>query len=288
MERNITLSYLIVTRNKLPYLKVTIEKLIAFKKTDENILIADGASTDGTKEYLEDLKRQNKVDFYVSEPDYGVPHALNKLILKANGTLLKFITDDDYFDYTIINKCKEFMLTNTKVDIVNTEGGVLTVKNITKTLHYSPEFKKWKSNGSPFSFCELGMMIRRSSLPILGLRSMFIRNDMEFSLRVTSSKVNIAWYTGYSYVNIMNPQSVSLVHMKKIGIETDRLNQFYLGKNPDIFILKKIKVIRNKLRMILRSRKQEPPKENLSFPMMFSSAEKWIEYQNKTVKPQFI
>ena len=92
-------------------------------------------------------------------------------------------------------------------------------------------------------------MIRRSSLPLLGLWDpSFRRADAEFSLRVTAGKANIAWYTGYSFVNISNPQSVSLVYMKKIKDETDRLNKFYLNKNPDSFIVEKLKVLRNKIR----------------------------------------
>ena len=94
MADNITLSYIIATRNKLPYLKTGLKKLIAAKKPDEEILVADGASTDGTKEYLEELKKEGKIDFYLSEPDYAESHALNKLFLLANGTLIKIINDD--------------------------------------------------------------------------------------------------------------------------------------------------------------------------------------------------
>ena len=93
------LSYIIATKNKLPYLKMGLEKLIANKKPDEEILVADGASTDGTKEYLERLRRDGKIEDFISEPDYGLAHALNKLVLRSNGELLKYLSDDDVFDY---------------------------------------------------------------------------------------------------------------------------------------------------------------------------------------------
>ena len=85
MVKNPNLSYIIATKNKLPYLKIALEKLIANKKEGEEILVADGASTDGTKEYIEELERAGKIDFYISEPDYAESHALNKLFLKAQG-----------------------------------------------------------------------------------------------------------------------------------------------------------------------------------------------------------
>ena len=68
---SITLSYLIVTKNKLPYLESSLEKVIDQKKPDEEILVADGGSTDGTKEYLAELKAQNKIDYFISEKDFG-------------------------------------------------------------------------------------------------------------------------------------------------------------------------------------------------------------------------
>ena len=66
MVKNLNLSYIIATKNKLPYLKIALEKLIANKKEGEEILVADGASTDGTKEYIEELEHAGKIDFYIS------------------------------------------------------------------------------------------------------------------------------------------------------------------------------------------------------------------------------
>ena len=104
------LSYIIATKNKLPYLKVGLEKLIANKKQDEEILVADGASTDGTKEYLAELKNLGKIDFFISEPDYGLAHALNKLVLQSRGELVKYVSDDDTFNYKVMQECKKFMI----------------------------------------------------------------------------------------------------------------------------------------------------------------------------------
>ena len=61
-----TLSYVTATKNKLPYIKIGLGKLIAAKKSDEEILVADGASTDGTAEYLAELKAAGKIDYFVS------------------------------------------------------------------------------------------------------------------------------------------------------------------------------------------------------------------------------
>ena len=46
------LSYVLTTRNKLPYLKEVMTRLIENVQDDEEIVVVDGASTDGSVEYL--------------------------------------------------------------------------------------------------------------------------------------------------------------------------------------------------------------------------------------------
>ena len=300
MNKDIRLSYLIITKNKLPYLRVILEKLLTEKKEDEEILVGDGLSTDGTRKYLEEMKQKGLIEHFISESDYSVAHAMNKLVLMAHGTLLKFITDDDAFSYGAIAACKAFMLTHSDIDIVNTEGGVLHTPSqnfrkedplkVVRALRYVDDYREWQKNHKPFSFCELGMMFRRSSIPLIGLRDpSFHRADAEFSLRVSAGKAKIAWYNSYSYVNIMNPQSVSLTKMKEMKLEMDRLNKFYLAKNPDPFVIEKLKIARNKLRIYLASKKRKALTDfDTKWPDLMRVAEKWMEIKNAEIKPEFI
>ena|SRR3989344_672592 len=288
-----TLSYIIATKNKLPYLRQGLEKLIASKKPDEEILVADGASTDGTKEYLAELKNAGKIDFYLSEPDYGLAHALNKLVLIANGELIKYLSDDDAFDYKTISICKKFMVEHPQIDLVNTEGGSLNNPSrmlrekdpleIVRALNYADSYKKWQIDHSPFYFCDLGVMFRKSSLPVIGFwNALFPGPDIEFSLRTSKGKVNIAWYTGYSYVNISNPQSVSMVYMKRTKNLTDRLSEFYFGKKPAPLIIEKAKIIKNKLKYLFSPKNKQVPMDfQKEWPKMVEISENWIDVKNK-------
>ncbi|MEK7213612.1 MAG: glycosyltransferase [Patescibacteria group bacterium] len=297
---SITLSYLIATKNKLPYLKRGLEKVIIQKKQDEEILIADGGSTDGTREYLESLKAQGKIDYFISEPDFGLAHALNKLIIIANGTLLKYLSDDDVFDFSIINECKRFMLEHPEIDLINTEGGSLNDPSrtqrehdplqIVRTLDYSEKYKKWQNDHIPFYFCDLGVLFRRSSIPVVGgWNPSFPGPDIEFSLRVSAGKVNIAWFTGYSYVNISNPQSVSMVFMKKTKKLTDKLNKFYFDKNPELFIINKLRILKNKIISNFKLGKRKSHTEfDIQWSILAEISEKWIEIKNNQKKSEFI
>lgn len=295
-----TLSYLIVTKNKLKYLRLGLEKLIANKKPDEEILVADAASTDGTREYLAELKAQGKIDYYISEKDFGLAHALNKLIFASKGTLFKYMTDDDAFDLEAIEACKKFMLEHIYIDLVNTEGGSLNNParlvgqndplQVVRALNYETPHRKWMEDHTPFLYCDLGVIVRRSSLPVVGLWDpSFPGPDIEFSLRTSAGRANIAWYTGYSYVNISNPQSVSMVFMKKTKGLTERLRKFYFDENPDSWIVEKYKVLRNKIRSgFATSVKEKSEDFEMQWPSLVDVSEKWMKIKNEQRKPEFI
>src|SRR6478672_10914946 len=56
-------------------------------------LVVDGGSTDGT---LDLLATREDVD-WVSEPDRGLSHAMNKGIGRANGRFIGWLNADDYY-----------------------------------------------------------------------------------------------------------------------------------------------------------------------------------------------
>ncbi len=295
----IQLTYVITTKNKLPFLKSGLEKLFNNKKKDEEILVADAASTDGSVEFLREAYKNGKINFLVSEPDFGESHALNKLFLIAKGELITIITDDDVFYFPTIITCREFMLSHPKIDIISTEGGSFNKTSapldehplqLIRALDYKEKYEKWQESHNPFSFCGLGIMFRRSSLPLLGLWDLSFRAaDAEFSFRTTAGKVNLAWYTGYSFVNISNPQSTSLVFRDKIKQEIVRLNTFYLNKKPNLFILDIFNVLKGKFKKRTSKRTKESEETfKTRWPELILVAEKWLEIKNKEKKPEFL
>ena len=109
---DIKLSYVLTTFNKLGYLETVIKELIRNCMTGEEIIVIDGGSTDCTKEFLNMLYEEGKIHQYISEKDYGEAHGFNKGILMARGELIKVITDDDVFDFDVMQECKMYMQNN--------------------------------------------------------------------------------------------------------------------------------------------------------------------------------
>ncbi len=60
----------------------------------EHILI-DGGSTDGTVDIIK--RYEDKITHWVSEPDFGLYHAMNKGILASKGDIIGIVNADDYY-----------------------------------------------------------------------------------------------------------------------------------------------------------------------------------------------
>ncbi|RTQ50619.1 glycosyltransferase [Hymenobacter gummosus] len=206
-----TLSYVLTTYNKLPYLQQVLERLLAARQPDEEIVVADGGSKDGTAEYLRGLYEAGQIQQFVSERDKGEAHGFNKCMLMARGELIKLITDDDAFSYPAIREAKEFMLAHPEIDVMSGNTGLIDVdKPGTATLYddVADNFQRWLSSKAVIWMIGLPLLIRRKSLALTGLfHTGVVQVDTEFTYRITSLNANLAWSTAMLSVRIENPQS---------------------------------------------------------------------------------
>jgi glycosyltransferase involved in cell wall biosynthesis len=245
----VTLSYIIATRNRLPFLKITLEKLINELQPDEEIVVVDGNSSDGAKEYLEQLAEQGKIHQFISEPDRNQAHGWNKALLMAKGIVIKKIIDDDVYAYSSIRKCLHFMLNNPEVDICISHG--LTANfvspqnvNFVSRLKYYEDWKAGKA--TCFTFNDVYMLIRKSSLSFLGLfDTQFAMMDWEYSLRCSYLKANIAYYTGYNSMSVGTPgnitSSTNSAQLKREG-QIGKKKYGYKGDRSDISFYSELKI----------------------------------------------
>ncbi|MCB4799698.1 glycosyltransferase family 2 protein [Neotamlana laminarinivorans] len=89
------LTIITINHNNLEGLKKTVESVTKQTFQALEYVVIDGGSTDGSKEYLED--NAQKFNYWVSEKDKGVYHAMNKGIAKAKGDYLLFLNSGDHF-----------------------------------------------------------------------------------------------------------------------------------------------------------------------------------------------
>jgi glycosyltransferase involved in cell wall biosynthesis len=228
---DIKLSYVITTFNKLPYLKEVMRTLLLNKKIDEEIVVADGGSTDGTIEFLKDLTSQGKIDQFISEKDRGEAHGFNKTILMARGVLIKILSDDDVYYYPAIEECRTFMEQNKTIDALvgNNATTFSTVMDIPLlNSEMQSEFEKWASGINATFYCNgLSLMIRKSSVSLLGLfNTRFLCVDLEYTIR-TGGIANYAFATKFLVTRIINPNSNGARYAERCKEERLQLCRMY-------------------------------------------------------------
>ena len=90
----IQLSIITVNLNNKSGLEKTIQSVSQQNYKDYEHIIIDAGSTDGSLKIIEDKK--NLFSYWVSEPDRGIYHGMNKGINKASGKYILFLNSGDY------------------------------------------------------------------------------------------------------------------------------------------------------------------------------------------------
>jgi glycosyltransferase involved in cell wall biosynthesis len=95
-----------VVRNGEKTLEETILSVINQTYTNVEYIIVDGASNDCTLDIIR--KYEDKIDYWISEPDKGIYNAMNKGIDLATGEWINFINaGDGYYSNTVLQNIFE-------------------------------------------------------------------------------------------------------------------------------------------------------------------------------------
>lgn len=114
---DIKLSIITATYNAAEHLPRLIESLLAQTDQDFEWVVADGGSTDGTLELLEQARPKFKRLIVDSRPDFGIYDALNRAIKLASGDYYVVLGADDAFFSDAVRNYKLACL-QTKTDLV--------------------------------------------------------------------------------------------------------------------------------------------------------------------------
>lgn len=141
-------SIITVTFNSALTLSNTIDSVRHQTYGNIEYIIVDGNSTDSTIEIIKN--NLDLVSFWISEPDSGLYHAMNKGINLASGDIIGFINSDDFYlnDDVINNIVEEF--TNNDVDAVHGELFYVDKINTDRIVRH------WKSGNYYFGAFKRG------------------------------------------------------------------------------------------------------------------------------------
>ncbi len=88
-------SVITINFNNHEGLRRTMQSVVNQTYRDFEYVVIDGGSTDGSTEVIKEYS--NNVHYWVSEPDHGIYHAMNKGVVQAHGDYCLFLNSGDFF-----------------------------------------------------------------------------------------------------------------------------------------------------------------------------------------------
>ena len=126
----LTVTIVTPSYNQGEFLEETILSVLNQDYPRIEYLIIDGGSTDGSVEIIR--RYENRLAYWVSEPDRGQSHAINKGFQRANGEILGWLNSDDVYCPGAVRAAVDFLELHPDValmyggaDMIGLDGSML-------------------------------------------------------------------------------------------------------------------------------------------------------------------
>lgn len=110
-------SIFLVVKNGMPHVVEAVESVRAQTYRDLELVVQDGASTDGTREYLEGLETPFECRIE-SSVDAGVAQAANRAVERCRGDIIGSIDADNLLEPDAVERAVAFLDVNPDVAVV--------------------------------------------------------------------------------------------------------------------------------------------------------------------------
>lgn len=113
---DIKISIVIPSYNQGRYIEQTITSLLDQKYPNLELIIIDGGSKDETVDVIR--KYEKDISYWVSEPDRGQSHAINKGLEHVTGDVFNWINSDDYMEPGSLSHIGNYFASNPNKNIL--------------------------------------------------------------------------------------------------------------------------------------------------------------------------
>lgn len=117
-----SVSVVIPSFNQGKYVRRAVESVLSQQIPDLELVVIDGASTDETLDVLRSLSRADRRVRWISEPDRGQAHAVNKGIIRTAGEVIGWLNSDDIYYPGALSAVLRHFHENPDADVVYGEG----------------------------------------------------------------------------------------------------------------------------------------------------------------------
>ncbi len=167
------ISIITVVYNDVHNIERTVRSIRNQKYPQIEYIIIDGGSTDGTLEVIQ--KNKDIISHWISEPDDGIYHAMNKGLNSATGDYVWFINSgDEIYSADTLNNIREYLQLNADIYYgeamyIDRQGNEIGLRSEV-TPHRLPDRLRWQDMNAGLVVCHQSFLVRRAVAPHYNLR----------------------------------------------------------------------------------------------------------------------
>jgi glycosyltransferase involved in cell wall biosynthesis len=124
--------------NQAAYIEETLQSVLSQDYPNIEYIVIDGGSMDGSIKIIE--RYADRLTYWVSEPDRGHPHAVNKGFGIAKGEILAFLNSDDLYMEGAVSQAVEALQKHPEAGMVCGDGYLVDSKGQLLDPHYYQAF----------------------------------------------------------------------------------------------------------------------------------------------------
>lgn len=243
--------------NQARFLERTILSVLNQDYPNLEYIIIDGGSTDGSVEIIK--KYESKLAYWVSEPDRGQSHAINKGWQRATGEIVAWLNSDDTYRDGALFSIAKYFTEHLEVDM--TYGDVYVIDEMDKLLYpfICPQFNlKRYIKDCDYFIPQQAVFFRRQVFEKVGLldENLHFKMDRDYFIRIglNGCVKRIPHYLAHFRTHPAaksTPQNTKKAHSEFISIRQKyggtfslpwfHIKTIYLKKMKQLFIIRPLK-----------------------------------------------
>lgn len=213
--------------NQGMFLEKTIQSVLNQSYENYEYLIIDGGSTDDSVDIIK--KYQDQLDYWISEPDRGHAHAVNKGLKKAQGEWIAYLNSDDVYHPNALQNLAHFLQTNHQVDMIYGKATCID-SNDNNLGDYPTETWNLDRLAENCFICQPSVFVKRSVLEEVGGfdESVFCSIDYDAWLKI-GKKFKVYYLDQYIASTRIYSETLSAKYEKKIILENIKVSRRHMG-----------------------------------------------------------
>lgn len=210
-----TFSVITPSFNQTRFIEQNIRSVLDQNRADVEHIIIDGGSTDGT---LDVLKKYSHLK-WISEPDRGQSHALNKGFKMAGGEIIGWLNSDDYYCPRILSAIAEKFYDKNTMAVcgdgyeVNERGEMMRPLS-SRRMQPNDLIRYWKWR---YEFVQPALFFRKSALEAIGYLDENLNYAMDYDFLIRLGRHCQIHYIPQPFANLrMYPESKTGQNVAKV------------------------------------------------------------------------